>query len=426
MNEKEEEGRLKSLFPNVLFGKNVHIGEGVSLIGNIIIGDNVVIQSGAVIGEQGFMLEGDRPLKIVNPGVIIDANVEIGANTCIDRGVDRATRIRKGVKLANLCHIAHDVEIGEGTRIAAKTSVSGHVRIGNNCRIGAGVTIKDHLVIDNDVFIGIGSVVMRSIEESHVVLGYPAVQFGKKKEILKISGIAKQYKNSDEQTLQNVSFSIGECEFVSLLGPSGCGKTTLLKILAGLLEADKGEIISENGEEIRIGMVFQEDSLFPWYTVEKNIELGLKIKKKERKEIREKTDWVLKVVGLEKNRNYYPKQLSGGMKKRVAIARCLVLDSNLVLMDEPFSALDEITKRNIQEDFREMQQKEKFSVCMVTHDIEEAIALSDRILIVGGHPADVRHVIPNLLPDRSSRESDEFLQMKKTIIGLVNDMKDEL
>lgn len=404
----------------VKLGKDVQIGENVVFCGEVTIGDHCIIQPGAVIGSEGFEFKrGEISTKRPIGKVVIGDNVEIGANTCINSGITGNTVIGNNVHIANLCHIAHDSSIGDGTIVAAKVSVSSDVSVGRDCRIGGGATLRDHITIGDGVFVGIGSVVMKSIEGKNVVLGYPAGEYKSKKKILTVNKIGKSYMNSDKRTLDKMSFDIHEGEYLSILGPSGVGKTTVLKVIAGLTKFEEGEIGKD--DDIRIDMVFQEDALFPWLTVKKNVSLGMDIKHEDKKLIDEKVTWALSVVGLSDNKDYYPYQLSGGMKKRVSIARCLVLNSNLILMDEPFGALDAITKRKIQDDVRNLQKKEGFSVCMVTHDVEEAIALSDRILIVGDTPARIQHEIPVSLHDRDNRSSNEFLMMKDMIIKFVEE-----
>lgn len=282
--------------------------------------------------------------------------------------------------------------------------------------ISAGVTIRDNIKIDNGVFIGMGSVVTESVFGMESVFGNPAVEYKRKQKLFEVSHINKTYGKDSDKTLDNISFEVAAGEFVSIVGPSGCGKSTLLKIMAGLLEADAGELISRKKNGINIGMIFQEDTLLPWFTVEKNIGIGLTIQKENKQKRKEKIKWAAKVVGLSGYEKYYPHQLSGGMKKRVAIARSLVLNSELLLMDEPFSALDAVTRVKIQEDLLKLQKENGFSVCMVTHDIEEAIALSDRVIIVCGKPAEIKTILPVNIADRTNRGSTEFLNMKQTII----------
>lgn len=428
-SEKKQEN-LAQRFPqaSLVCGENVIIEEGVMLFGKITIGKNTVIKSGAVIGGEGyefFVNKNGKQRRLPSQyGVILGENVEIGSNCCIDRGMVSDTVIGNNVKVANLCQIAHDAVIGDDTMIAAKVSVSAYVQIGNKCNISAGVILKDNLTIGNEVFVGMGSVVKDFIPDKHSVFGNPAVEYKRKKKLMTVQQVGKTYANSKSKVLDDISFDIGVGEFVSILGPSGCGKSTLLNIVAGLLNSDSGILIEEQETKIKKGMVFQEDTLMPWFNVEKNISIGLDIHKVEKKEKEEKVRWALKMVGLDGYEKYYPNQLSGGMKKRVAIARCLVVDSELLLMDEPFGALDALTKRKIQEDLLKLQRSEGFSVCMVTHDVEEAVALSDRVMIISGKPAKLQMTIPICLNNRNDRNSEEFVSIKNTIISSIGKMEE--
>lgn len=395
---------------------------GVALSGEIRIGKNVVIKSGAVIGQDGYEFltnKSGQNYRIPSQGkVVIGDNVEIGANTCIDRGVYGDTIIGDNVKIANLCHIAHDVTVGRNTMIAAKVSISSFSEIGYNCTLSAGVTIKDGIRIGDEVFIGMGSVVTESILGKHSVFGNPAAEYTRKSRLLKVNDINKTYSNANQKVLNDISFEIAKGEFVSIVGPSGCGKSTLLKIMAGLLDSDTGQLISKKKDGINIGMIFQEDTLMPWFTVEKNVGMGLIIQKENKKVRKEKIKQAVRTVGLEGYEKYYPHQLSGGMKKRVAIARSLVLNSELLLMDEPFGALDAVTKAKIQEDLLRLQKENGFSICMVTHDIEEAISLSDRVIVVAGKPAEIKAIVPISIMNRKDFNSDEFINMKRTILSM--------
>lgn len=431
LNTEKEKAMTKDeiikRFPNadLKLGDNVKIEEGVSMYGCIELGDNVVIRSGAVIGQEGYEFvsdkNGDRWRLPSQGKVVIGNNVDIGANVCVDCGIIGDTIIRDNVKIANLCQVAHDVIIGRDTMMATKASISAYTEIGEKCFISAGATIKDNIKIGEETFVGMGSVVKDTIPGKFTVFGNPAVKYQRKKELLTINKINKSYKTTDEKTLENISFDIASNEFLSILGPSGCGKSTLLKIMAGLLDADSGGMITVKNEKLNIDMVFQEDTLMPWFNVEKNVGLGLEIKKVKKEIRKEKVAWALKIVGLEGYEKYYPHQLSGGMKKRVAIARCLVLNSDLLLMDEPFSALDSITKRKIQDDLLKLQKEQKFSVCMVTHDVEEAVALSDRIIVVAGKPAKIKTIVPVYLQNRENRSSDEFINIKNSIIDIIKE-----
>lgn len=243
--------------------------------------------------------------------------------------------------------------------------------------------------------------------------------------MLRIIGVNKRFENHDEiqsqiEVLEDISFDINENEILSILGPSGCGKTTLLKIMAGLLKTDEGEIKDKN---ITKGMVFQDDALLPWFNVEHNVEIGLLIQGEEKEIRKQKAREMIHTVGLDGFEKFYPYQLSGGMKKRVSIARSLVMDSRLILMDEPFGALDVTTKYGILDDLREMQKKGCFSICMVTHDIEEAIYLSDRILILSrdkNEPSRILKVFDIPKTDNWSRNSDEFAAIRDFLTEIID------
>lgn len=241
---------------------------------------------------------------------------------------------------------------------------------------------------------------------------------------LEIKGVSKTFKRNDTKeeflSLNNVSVDINDHEFVSLLGPSGCGKSTLLKIISGLLKADSGSVYID-GEEIKKpgrdrGMVFQEYALFPWMTVEKNIALGLELKKENKKKIAEKVKWAIDLVGLHGFEKNYPHQLSGGMKQRVAIARVLVMDSKVLLMDEPFGALDAFTRMNLQDDLIALWQKHKFTTVFVTHDVDEAVYLSDKIVVMTASPGEIKEVIPVEMSRPRIRVSEDFTRIRNHVL----------
>lgn len=416
---------LRQRFPGaeLTLGIGIRVEPGALLAGRVTIGDNTIIRAGAVIGQDGFeyirMGQGASRRLPCQGGVILGAGVEIGANACVDRGIVADTVIGDGVKISNLCQIAHDAVVGAGTQMATNSSVLAYTIVGRNCYIAAGATLKDNIEIGDGVFVGMGSVVKNPLQNGHTVFGNPAVEYVRKRKLAEVRHINKMYQ-SNHPVLDDISFEIGANEVVSILGPSGCGKSTLLNIMAGLLKADSGNMVFENKKKANIGMVFQEDALLPWFNVERNIGLGLEIQKVGKKERTEKIQWALKLVGLEGYGKYLPAQLSGGMKKRVAIARCLVIDSELLLMDEPFGALDALTRRKIQDDLLQLQKKEGFSICIVTHDVEEAIALSDRILVMSGKSAKVQTIIPVALADRENRDSDEFAKWRQTVMEIIN------
>lgn len=208
-------------------------------------------------------------------------------------------------------------------------------------------------------------------------------------DILSISNLSKLYSSSRRRTsvLSNLSLTVKVNDFVCILGPSGCGKSTLLRCIAGF-EDYKGEIIC-NGKVVKKPtvervMVFQDyNQLFPWKTVEQNIQYPLKIQGvKDKCELQEKSEGLLKKVGLYDYRKFYPHELSGGMKQRVAIARAIALLPQIVLMDEPFAALDAITRNRLQEELYHISRAENMTVMFVTHNIQEAITLGTRVLIM--------------------------------------------
>jgi NitT/TauT family transport system ATP-binding protein len=215
--------------------------------------------------------------------------------------------------------------------------------------------------------------------------------------LLRIEGVSYTYRETGTRALDNVSLSVSEGEFVSVVGPSGCGKSTLLSAAAGLLADYDGEIAFK-GERItrphpRIGVVFQEDSTFPWRTALRNVEFGLQMQGMSRQERRERAMDMLTLVGLEDFPDHYPGQLSGGMKQRVAIARTLVTEPELLLMDEPFGALDEQTRLLLGEELLRIQQTLRQTVLFITHSISESIMLSDRVALMSRGPGQIKDVI---------------------------------
>jgi NitT/TauT family transport system ATP-binding protein len=235
---------------------------------------------------------------------------------------------------------------------------------------------------------------------------------------IKLNQIGMVFKgNSNEGTtaLTSVSLDIKKGEFVSLLGPSGCGKTTLLRIIADLLQPTSGEI-SVDGEsprearlKQRYGIVFQSPVLYDWRTVRKNIELPLEIMKLSKAERKDRAENMLEMVGLSDFADHYPKQLSGGMQQRVGIARALALRPEILLMDEPFSALDEFTREKLHEDLLRIWRKTNKTIVFVTHNISEAVFLSDRVCVLSPHPGRLSAVVDIDLPrPRIMKTKDTF------------------
>lgn len=247
------------------------------------------------------------------------------------------------------------------------------------------------------------------------------------KEYLYIENIHKSYGDSDREkkVLENINFTISKKEFLAILGPSGCGKTTLLKILAGFLVAERGAVY-KNGERLtepgsdRL-MVFQEFSqLFPWKTVLDNVVFALKAKNigRDSSERKKVAYYYLKKVELADVFDYYPSQLSGGMKQRVALARTLAADPEIMLMDEPFGSLDSQTRRKLQNLLLDIWRDEQKTIIFVTHDIEEAIILADRIVVMDKNPGRINKVVDNDLKRPRSRRSTEFNQVYKNLFVL--------
>ena len=209
-------------------------------------------------------------------------------------------------------------------------------------------------------------------------------------------------RNPGLVALYNISLAIRKNEFVSLLGPSGCGKTTLIRIIAGLLPADRGEVMV-NGKTVTAPgrdrcMVFQQFGLLPWRTVLSNVELGMEIEgicKDERSAIAKQ---YLELVGLKGFENYYPHQISGGMQQRVGIARALSKNPDILLMDEPFGAVDAQTREQLQEELLKIWARTEATVVFVTHSIDEALYLSDRVVVMQGRPGRVKEEVTVDLP----------------------------
>ena len=216
-----------------------------------------------------------------------------------------------------------------------------------------------------------------------------------------IEGVTKRFRQG-ATALENVSFGVEKGEFVSLLGPSGCGKSTLLKLVAGLTSVTEGTVTvngmtPKNAREL-VSFIFQDATLLPWRTVERNVGLGLELERVARPTREETVAQMLKVVGLEKVAKRYPRQLSGGMKMRVSIARALVSRPRILLLDEPFAALDEMSRDRMNEELLRLYLEQQWTVMFVTHSVAEAVFLSTRIVILAPHPGRVAHVEEVRLP----------------------------
>jgi len=242
---------------------------------------------------------------------------------------------------------------------------------------------------------------------------------------IQVSGVNKVFKTDSREViaLKDINLDIEQGQFLCLLGPSGCGKSTLLNAIAGFALPSTGTITADGklvtGPGPERGMVFQEYALFPWMTVEKNIAFGLEIKGMSQAEIDSKVDQLLDMLSLSDFRNRFPKDLSGGMRQRVAIARVLALDSPIMLMDEPFGALDALTRRNLQDELLRIWAELKKTIIFVTHSIEEAIYLADRIVVMTYRPGTVKRDMMVELPRLRDPASAEFNALKRELGQLV-------
>lgn len=237
----------------------------------------------------------------------------------------------------------------------------------------------------------------------------------------------------ETEALKDINFSLYEGEFVSIVGPSGCGKSTLLNIICGLLKPSSGEIYLD-GEKMenmstKIGYMFQRDQLFEWLSVLENVKLGLKIQHKMNADSLELIDELLKKYNLWNFRNHHPSELSGGMRQRVALIRTLALKPELLLLDEPFSALDYQTRLNVSDEISGIIKSQRKTVIMVTHDISEAISMSDRVIILSKRPAGIKNIIDVTFKDESNtplkRRDDENFRGYFNKIWKELDLNDE-
>ncbi len=233
-------------------------------------------------------------------------------------------------------------------------------------------------------------------------------------------------REKDVVALKDINLEVRESEFVVIVGPSGCGKSTLINLIGGLERVQEGTIrvdgrdVTDPGVER--GMVFQGYSLFPWLSVQKNVEFGLKMRKIPKKEREQTAKEYISLVGLEGFANAFPKQLSGGMKQRVAIARTLANHPKILLMDEPFGALDAQTRVVMQELLAKISREMKSTVLFITHDIDEAILLADRIYVMSRRPGTIREVIQvglNGVRDHEILVNPEFLKLKQKIMDML-------
>jgi len=243
---------------------------------------------------------------------------------------------------------------------------------------------------------------------------------------LSVRNLTKSYPNGDSgetEVLDNISFDVEEGELLSVLGPSGCGKTTLLKIIAGLLEPDEGEVlidgkVVEPGHN-RVGYIFQQESLFPWRTVRQNIEFGLEVSGVPVKERNKRTDEILKIVGMEGLEDHFPHEISGGQARKTEIARSLILNPDILVADEALSNLDAQTRNYLQEEFLRIQKLTSSTILFVSHNVDEAVFMSDRIHVLSNLPARILAEYNVEVPKPRTRTSQECLAYRSKILDIL-------
>ncbi|GIN20419.1 ABC transporter ATP-binding protein [Siminovitchia fordii] len=246
---------------------------------------------------------------------------------------------------------------------------------------------------------------------------------------IKIESLRKLFKRKSEEieVIKGIDLDIKEGEFVSIVGPSGCGKSTFLHIIGGFINKTSGTV-TVRGKEVDKpapdrGMMFQEAALFPWRKVYGNVAWGLEVQGYSKGEIRERVEHYLTLVGLWEFRNHLPSELSGGMRQRVSLAKVLAFNPDVLLMDEPFGALDAQTRETMQSELQRIWSESKKSVLFVTHDIEEAVYLSDYVVVLTKRPAKVKEIIPIKLPrprEIEIRKSYEFVDYRNDIWDLLH------
>lgn len=234
--------------------------------------------------------------------------------------------------------------------------------------------------------------------------------------VVSMNKLAKTFHSLSGETLaiKDFTLDINEGEFIVIVGPSGCGKTTVLSMLAGLILPSDGRIQFSN-ESVTLGYMLQDDHLFPWRTILDNVYLGLEIQGRATAENKKKAEALLETYGLEKFKNHYPSQLSGGMRQRVALIRTLAIDPEILLLDEPFSALDYQTRLAVTDDIGSIIKKEKKTAIMVTHDLTEAISLADKVIVLTKRPGMIKKTYTINLTNTDhtptqNRKSPEFMK----------------
>lgn len=240
---------------------------------------------------------------------------------------------------------------------------------------------------------------------------------------LHIEHVSKKFANSEHYILENINLDIDDGEFVCIIGPSGCGKSTLVNLIAGLDAPTQGEIMLDSVRIAKPGsdraVMFQEEALYPWLNVIDNVKFGLKAAGLSKEDQEKRAIHYLKMVHLSKFRDYRIHELSGGMKRRVALARALAIDSKIILMDEPFSALDKQTTNMLLEEIQEICKSIGKTIVFVTHSVEEAILLGDRIVVMGSNPGRVKQILPVDIQRPRRLDDLKFINMRIEILSMV-------
>lgn len=240
--------------------------------------------------------------------------------------------------------------------------------------------------------------------------------------MIQINHVCKSFFNGKEQSLvlNNISLEVQRGEIVTLLGKSGCGKSTLLNTVGGFIEPDEGTVLLDDqvvkGPSRNVIVLFQNENLLPWRSVQRNIELGLEGSDIFRLEKRKRVQDAIDLVGLRGTEGQFPHELSGGMQQRVAIARALAMQPQVILMDEPFAALDTFNRYTLQDELLRIQEHERTTILLVTHDIDEAVYLSDRVFIMSSHPGEIFKELTIDLPKPRDRAHEDFHYFRKRIL----------
>lgn len=238
---------------------------------------------------------------------------------------------------------------------------------------------------------------------------------------VRVNNLTKKF--GDLLVLDDISFEIKKGDFVCIVGPTGCGKSTFLNLLTQLIPATKGEILLDgepaNPKKHSISFVFQEPSAFDWLTVQQNIEYGLRIKKRPEKEIKEQTDKIIQLLGLEQWRNIYPKDLSVSMEQRVVIGRAFAVNPDLLLMDEPYGQMDIKMRYYLEDEVIRLWKATGSTVLFITHNLEEAVYLAEKVLILSNKPAKLKAQIDVDLPRPRNVSSPDFIKIRKEITDMI-------